>query len=57
MLTRRATMLGYGTKKMGPEDITNTPGVGAYKLESELNPERNKSRCVSFGVSREVILL
>lgn len=56
MLAHRTTMLGYGHKKMGPEDITNSPGVGSYKLESEINPEKNKSRCVSFGVSREVIV-
>jgi hypothetical protein len=49
-------MLGYGQKTMGINEKVHSPGVGTYQLESDINPEKNRNHCVTFGVSREVII-
>ena len=47
-------MLGYGNKTLGTEKKEPVPGVGTYNFESDINPEKNMRRSISFGVSREV---
>jgi hypothetical protein len=47
-------MLGYGNKTMGLDSNGVIPGVGSYTFSSDINPEKNMRRSISFGVSREV---
>jgi hypothetical protein len=53
-MSKRGTSLGYGHKTMGEDNNKFVPGVGAYSFKSSINPEENKQRSFTFGVSREV---
>lgn len=54
-LSKRSTMLGYGQKIMPLQNKDVVPGVGKYDIESGIDPVKNRRKCISFGVSREVI--
>lgn len=41
---------------MGVQNDSFIPGVGAYSIKGEFNPEENKKKAISFGVSRDVDL-
>lgn len=56
-ISKRSTSLGYGDKDFGVEKKKFVPGVGTYNFKSDINPEQNKQKSYSFGVSREVTFL
>jgi hypothetical protein len=50
-------MLGYGQKTLGIPDKVHIPGVGTYDLKTDINPELNKQKSFTFGVSRDVCII
>ncbi len=53
-LSKISANFGRSKKLGGLGDKELLPGVGQYNMEDSINPVKNRRKCISFGVSREV---